>query len=542
MEFIDHLEQSSVLAHDDAQRVRAACENTRLSPIETLLQLGLVDDDVLAEEQARFTDLPMANVHAFPGSLPEISELNLQWLERKNVLPVEVNTDSAAIVASDWTDDNLIKSLEFALDRSVMRLIASASDIQDHWAKVMPESEALAEQDFSQSDAERFADMDSEAPVIRLVDRMLTAAARQGASDVHVEPNDRHLMVRFRIDGRLREVEKHPASLAESIASRIKVMAALDISESRLPQDGRLRVTAAGRDVDVRVSTSPVTHGESIVLRLLGQSQISLDIKTLGIRPRALSLLLDALARPHGIILVTGPTGSGKTTTLYAALSHLRRPDVKILSVEDPVEIVLDGVNQVQVQPEIDLDYARTLRAFLRQDPDILMVGEIRDKETADISLRAALTGHLVLSTLHTNSALGAFTRLEDIGIEPFLAASTVIATAAQRLVRTLCRSCAQPVPITEGQKILFAEHGIAAIEKHFVAQGCSECSHSGFQGRAPLFEIIAVDDDLRTNIRDGHAENHSVEKCETLFGHGLALVAEGKTSLDEVTRVVQSA
>jgi general secretion pathway protein E len=275
-----------------------------------------------------------------------------------------------------------------------------------------------------------------------LVQRVLADAVRRRASDIHIEPMAGHVSVRNRIDGALMEVEQLPAALASPVASRIKIIASLDIAESRLPQDGRLRISVGGRDVDVRVATSPIAHGESIVLRLLGRSEVALDLDTLGIAPDLLERLKLLLDLPHGMILVTGPTGSGKTTTLYAALERLRRPEVKILTVEDPVEILIDGINQVQVRPDIDLDYAATLRAFLRQDPDILMVGEIRDRDTADIAMRAALTGHLVLSTLHTNSALGAFTRLRDIGIEPFLTASTVVASLAQRLVRKLCTHC----------------------------------------------------------------------------------------------------
>jgi general secretion pathway protein E len=265
----------------------------------------------------------------------------------------------------------------------------------------------------------------------------------------------------FRIDGRLVEAERLPLQLAQPIASRIKVMAALDIAETRLPQDGRIRLTSRGRDIDVCVSTSPTAFGESIVLRLLGQSAVPLDLERLGLPAAAHDKLLRALDRPHGIILLTGPTGSGKTTTLYAALSRLRRPEVKILTVEDPVEVLLEGVNQVQVRPEIGLSYADTLRAFLRQDPDILMIGEIRDKETAEIALRAALTGHLVLSTLHTNSTLGAFTRLTDIGIEPYLAASTVNAVIAQRLIRTLCTECVAQRPLQSDEAIEFQRAGL---------------------------------------------------------------------------------
>lgn len=391
-------------------------------------------------------------------------------------------------------------------------------------------------------DIARLLEDDSEAPVIRLVQRVLVNAVNRRASDIHIEPMARHLSVRYRIDGRLQEVERHPDAFAGPIASRIKVMAGLDIAESRLPQDGRLRFTVRGREVDVRVSTSPISHGESIVLRLLGRSEVPLDLEKLGLPPTALEKLNRALDRPHGIILLTGPTGSGKSTTLYAAISRLRRPEVKILTVEDPVEVLVEGVNQVQVRPDIGLTYAATLRAFLRQDPDILMIGEIRDRETADIALRSALTGHLVLSTLHTNSALGAFTRLVDIGVEPYLTASTVIATIAQRLVRSLCKECRQERPLTLNEHRHFTAIGFTPPGTIFDPAGCPSCLQTGYSGRIPLIEIVEVDDALRERIRDNslREESHHGPFSETLAGHGLTLVAAGRTTLAEVTRAVE--
>jgi general secretion pathway protein E len=384
----------------------------------------------------------------------------------------------------------------------------------------------------------------TDSPIVSLVERLLVQAARQHVSDIHIEPMEQSLSIRYRIDGQLVEVERHPASLAQSVATRVKVMASLDIAESRLPQDGRLQVQFQGRAVDVRVATTPIAFGESIVLRILGRTEVPLDLDRLGLGVASVETLKQALARPHGIALITGPTGSGKTTTLYAALSRLRRPEVKILTVEDPIEVLLEGVNQVQVRPDIHLDYPRTLRAFLRQDPDILMVGEIRDGETAEIAMRAALTGHLVLSTLHTNTAIGAFTRLRDIGVEPYLTASTVVATAAQRLVRTLCLGCSTSRPLTPSELALFVNHGLIAPDTVPVPQGCPTCQSKGYKGRQPVMEIIAVDDRLREAIRDGTFErqNDWVAPSQSLLGQGLALVAAGRTTLEELQRAIGAA
>jgi general secretion pathway protein E len=393
-------------------------------------------------------------------------------------------------------------------------------------------------------DIERLLDDGSEAPIIRLVHRLIADAAQRRASDIHIEPMARFVAVRYRVDGRLVEIERLADGLAGPIVRRIKVMAALDIAESRLPQDGRLRATVRGRDIDVRVSTSPTAWGESIVLRLLARTEVPLDLEQLGLPTAALTKLVRALERPHGIILLTGPTGSGKTTTLYAALNRLRRPEVKILTVEDPVEILLEGINQVQVRPEIELSYAATLRAFLRQDPDILMIGEIRDHETAEIAMRAALTGHLVLSTLHTNSAIGAFTRLADIGIEPFLTASTVIATVAQRLIRALCETCREARPTAQSELRMFAAAGLIGPAILYEPAGCSACQQTGFRGRMPLIEVLEVDEPLREHIRGGIVESATDARPpqETLYGHGLMLVAAGRTSLGEIQRAVHLA
>jgi general secretion pathway protein E len=514
----------------------------------TLVRLGMVPEIDLVEAQAAATGLPVIARSAFPETPLALDDINPRFLARHAVAPVAFDDGRLTLAMADAEDEEALAGIAFATGAGeLVRVLATFSDIE----------EAIGAQRFdvdeigpmvglggagTSDDIERLAEGESDAPVIRLVQRLLANAVNRRASDVHIEPMARSVAVRYRIDGRLVEVERHPDSIAGPIASRIKVMAGLDIAESRLPQDGRLRLTVAGRDVDVRVSTSPIAHGESIVLRLLGRSEVPLDLERLGLPEVALARLCHALDRPHGIILLTGPTGSGKTTTLYAAINRLRRPDVKILTVEDPVEVLLEGVNQVQVRPEIDLSYAATLRAFLRQDPDILMIGEIRDEETAEIALRAALTGHLVLSTLHTNSAIGAFTRLADIGIEPYLTASTVIAAIAQRLIRALCATCRTSRPPDRAERALFEKAGMNPPALIHEPAGCATCAETGYRGRLPLIEILEVDETIREHIRAGDVESFVDERpaLDTLLGHGLSLVAEGRTSLAEVERAVQ--
>ena len=512
---------------------------------QTLSHLGLLADSDIAQSLAHATGAPVLSRDRLQPDPTLLERLNPAWLSRYSAVPLGYDGEKLSLALADPTDSDRIAALEFATGATASDLsIATFGDIADLLSGLtaQPDADPASAFDLPQTsdDLDRISDATSEAPVIRLVHRLLIEAVNRRASDVHIEPMARHVTVRYRIDGRLIEVEQLPDGLALPVASRIKIMAGLDIAESRLPQDGRLRLTVRGRDVDVRVATSPIAHGESIVLRLLGRSEVPLDLAGLGIAPDILERLHSLLDRPHGMILVTGPTGSGKTTTLYAALDRLRRPEVKILTVEDPVEVVMEGVNQVQVRPEIDLDYAATLRAFLRQDPDILMIGEIRDRDTADIAMRAALTGHLVLSTLHTNSALGAFTRLRDIGIEPFLTASTVIATMAQRLVRRLCPSCAITRAPSPSESRLFVQHGLVPPETVHDPLGCEACGGTGWRGRHLVTELVEVDEPLRAAIRDDCVEALARQPMvDSLAGHGLSLVAAGTTSLDEVRRVI---
>jgi general secretion pathway protein E len=384
---------------------------------------------------------------------------------------------------------------------------------------------------------------ENDAPIIRLINALLTQAVREGASDVHLEIFESRALVRYRVDGALRDVVEPRRGLHPAMVSRIKVMASLDIAEKRLPQDGRIALRIAGRAIDVRVSTIPTANGERVVLRLLDKQAGRLTLDALGMSAAARDAVDEMIQAPHGIFLVTGPTGSGKTTTLYSALSRLDRKTRNILTVEDPVEYELDGVGQTQVNPRIEMTFARALRAILRQDPDVVMIGEIRDLETAQIAVQASLTGHLVLATLHTNDAPGAVTRLLDMGIEPYLLASTLNGVLAQRLVRRLCVECRAPYEPEAPERSLL---GSQAPERLYRAVGCGACNFTGYRGRTGIYELMPVDDDMRKLVHDQAAERllreHAVAGgMVRLREDGLRWVREGATSLDEVQRVTRT-
>ena len=385
---------------------------------------------------------------------------------------------------------------------------------------------------------------DDEAPIIRLVNSILAQAVKEKASDIHIEPFEKGITVRFRKDGVLHEVLEVPKRMQSSICSRIKIMGTLDIAEKRRPQDGRIRIRIAGRDVDIRLSTIPIAFGESLVLRLLDKSATLLDLTDLGLLGKDREKMEYMIRRPHGIILVTGPTGSGKTTTLYAGLSEINSPDKKILTIEDPIEYQLQGINQMQVNSKIDVTFASALRAFLRQDPDVILVGEMRDLETVEIAVQASLTGHLVFSTVHTNDAPSTFTRLTDMGVEPFLIASSVIAVQAQRLVRVLCRTCKEPY---QASPIQLRQLGIAdgKMQTLYAPKGCGDCSGLGYAGRKGIFEMLAVTDGIRDLVM-AKANASEIRRAalkegmSTLRGDGARKVLEGLTSIEEVLRVTQ--
>ena len=392
-------------------------------------------------------------------------------------------------------------------------------------------------------------DSQDDAPIIRLINALLSEAIRLNASDIHIETFERRLVVRFRVDGELKEIISPKRQLASLLVSRIKVMAKLDIAEKRVPQDGRISLRLAGREVDVRVSTLPSSFGERVVMRLLDKQAGHLNMTYLGLSDNDYHELKRLIHRPHGIILVTGPTGSGKTTTLYAALTDLNDQTRNILTAEDPIEFQLDGIGQTQVNNKVDMTFAKSLRAMLRQDPDVVMVGEIRDLETAEIAVQASLTGHLVLSTLHTNTAIGAVTRLQDMGVEPFLLSSSLIGVVAQRLVRTLCSHCHTWQAADSEQAKLFDEIGInnhagAAPIKLPKPVGCDKCNQSGFKGRTAIYEVVPVDDALRRMIHGNAAEyeleSYARQKTPSIRADGLRKVIAGSTTLEEVLRVTK--
>jgi general secretion pathway protein E len=521
---------------------------------EILLKLGFVSDRDLAEAHAEIDKLPVVRSEAFPQEPLFENLLSADFLINAKALPIREEGTGVLVAMADPSDTFTAEAIASAIGRPVHKAVAPATELEaalqrlygnaaSSMAQIVQE---LGEEEGGEGeDIARLRDLASEAPVIRLVSLLLSRAAELRASDIHIEPFEKSLKVRYRIDGILEEVESPPQQLAAAVISRIKIMANLNIAERRLPQDGRIKVRIAGKEIDLRVSTLPTLHGESVVLRLLDKGGVTLDFDALGFSGHDLDMLLPALERPHGIVLVTGPTGSGKTTTLYTALSHLNTPDKKILTVEDPVEYVLEGINQIQTKSQIGLTFARALRSILRQDPDIIMIGEIRDLETAQIAVQAALTGHLVLSTLHTNNAVQTLTRLVDMGVEDYLLTATINAIMAQRLVRRLCRHCVhrEPVPEELFERLQLQRFG---AQDHTLPRpgGCPMCGN-GYHGRLCLTEIVPMTEELGRLLlrRAGTAELSEAARhagMRGMFDDGLEKVVGGLTTLDEVVRVTQ--
>ncbi len=434
-------------------------------------------------------------------------------------------------------------TLERVLNDSINRVYEQGKDVV---SEDMNDGSGLSDMGFTEP--QDLIEAEDEAPIIKFINTLLFQAVREHASDIHIECFEKEVLVRFRKDGILHDVTKVPKTVQSSVISRVKIMSELDIAERRKPQDGSIRLKIGGRDIDVRVSTVPTSWGESVVMRLLYRSSVLMSFEQLGLEGKKLKLLESLARRPHGIILVTGPTGSGKTTSLYAALQRINLPDKKIITIEDPVEYQIQGINQIQVNTKVDLTFANGLRSILRQDPDVILVGEIRDRETADISMNASLTGHLVFSTLHTNDSVSAVTRLADMGVEPFLIASTLSAVVAQRLVRILCTQCKeQYVPLDGELTRIGLARGFCPEGKIYRARGCHECMETGFSGRIAIFEILLIDDELKNAVLINPDSNTLKEKAlrnglVTLRMDGADKVAKGITSIDEVLRVTEEA
>ena len=478
--------------------------------------------------------------------------VSVNFLKQAHVLPLAETEDGLAVAMADPLDRYTVGAMQLFAGKPVQTWVAAPGDVEAAIERLYGRGGSIGEivqavdpANFgAEDDVRRLRDLASEAPVVRIVSRLITKAVEARASDIHIEPFEQTLRVRYRIDGALRDAEAPPPQLGAAIISRIKIMARLDIAERRLPQDGRIKVAVRGKDIDLRVATIPAMHGEAVVLRVLDRSSVTLDFIALGFEAEALELYREALARPNGIILVTGPTGSGKTTTLYTSLIELNTPDRKILTVEDPIEYQLHGINQVQIKPQIGLSFAAILRSMLRHDPDVIMVGEIRDLETAQIAIQAALTGHLVLSTLHTNNAAGTLTRLLDMGVEDYLMTSTLNAIVAQRLVRQLCRHCREayaPLPELLEQLGLDPRQEIA----FWRPTGCARCAGTGYYGRISINEVLVMSDPVRRQLLQ-HAEATELQRTalaagmRVMFQDGMGKVLAGMTTVEEVLRVTR--
>lgn len=487
-----------------------------------------------------------------------VQQVPISFAKQHRVLPLTVTEDGVIAAMSDPTDTEALDDLSLLLHERPLPVIALEETIQEAINRVYDRATGLAHEAAAQlhTDEESEDDLDAidliddassdDAPIIRFVNALLRDAVKARASDIHVEAYERSVVVRNRIDGILYKKVEVPKQAQSPIIARVKIMAGLNIAEKRLPQDGRIRRKIAGKDIDVRVSTVPTSHGERVVMRILDRSNTLLSLDDLGFSTQNKDNIEGLITRPHGIILVSGPTGSGKTTTLYAALSRINSPDINILTVEDPVEYQLPGVGQMQVQSRIDLTFANGLRAFLRQDPDVIMVGEIRDRETAEIAIQASLTGHLVLSTVHTNDAPGAVTRLVDMGVEPFLVSSTLIGVLAQRLVRNLCPKCKEPyTPNAEQLAELNLRPGPEPVT-FYREVGCPDCLETGYRGRSGIYELLMVDDEVRRlilkNVDAGTIKKHATQNSgmRTLLADGVRKVLAGQTTPEEILRVAK--
>lgn len=550
-QILDLLLESGELTEQSLDRGRRAAHMNGERIDLVLNKLGLISDETLVAAWAALTGFPIAGKDKFPDE-PVLAEiLKGSYLLYARVLPLGFESDTLELALMDPLDDFSVRAIQAKTGKQVKRYLARPGELmvalEQLYDRKQPASfdgEIVSDSAFA-TDIELLRDQASDAPVIRLVSAIIDKAIEQRASDIHITAERGNTRIRYRLDGMLHDMQAPPPQFHAAIVSRLKIMAGMDIAEQRLPQDGRIRIVWRGREVDLRIATMPHLHGEGVVLRILDRSSIALDLPSLGFSEATVSSLQQVLRQPHGIFLVTGPTGSGKTTTLYAALKMLTDPNKNILTVEDPIEYQLDGITQIQVDQKIGLDFARVLRSVLRQDPDTIMVGEIRDRETAAIANQAALTGHFVLATLHTNTAVSALPRLVDMGVEPYLLASTLRATMAQRLVRRLCRHCRNET-FTNGLEF----RAISDIPSNgfscFEPMGCQACQGTGYVGRSALTEFAPITAALRAGLLR-HADEKELaeiatsEGLETMWHDGLTKVLSGDTSIAEVMRIMGS-
>ena len=534
------------------ERGRRASEESGVRVDTILLQLGLVSERGLADSYAELLGLPVAAADRYPEEpiLPE--QLSQRFLRDVRALPLGLEHGQLLVALADPLDAFAPSAIAAATGLAVQPIIAVPIELEAAFDRLYPrEGEAPAHGDDEapmEEDAERLKDLASEAPVIRLVNQIIFRAVETRASDIHIEPFEDRLRVRYRYDGVLHEMESPGPRLIPAIISRIKIMARLDIAERRLPQDGRIKLAVRGQEIDFRVSTIPSLHGETVVLRVLDRNAVTFDYEKLGLAPQVVARVDEMLALPNGIVLVTGPTGSGKTTTLYTGLLTLNAVTRKVVTVEDPIEYQLRGINQIQIKPQIGLTFAALLRSILRQDPDVIMVGEIRDLETAQIAVQAALTGHLVLSTLHTNSAAAAITRLRDMGVEDYLMTAVLRGVMGQRLVRRLCDDCkveqlAAPELVARFRLDTRTERRPITL---FHPVGCPNCRNTGYRGRQAIAEFLAPDAEIERLIF-ARTDHSAIERAAvaggmiTMFDAGLDAALAGTTTIEEVARSIRS-
>ena len=542
-----------VLTQDVLRDALRSAKEKRVKLGETLVAMGAASPEEVLRALAVQNGLPFLTAEELPSAPPIVKNLSPKYLRQYVACPIALDGTTVTVATADPSNPLLLDDLRQMIGGRIALCVAPAPAILDAIERAYGASTALqkivegmgpSEGSETEEDINQLRDMAFEAPVVRLVNLLIEEAVAAEASDIHVEPSEERLRVRYRLDGILYDRESPPRKLQAALTSRIKLMAEMNIAERRLPQDGRIRVTAGGRRVDIRVSTVPTIHGESLVMRLLDRSSVFLPFDRLGFSPAVAESYQALIRRPHGILLVTGPTGSGKTTTLYAALDKINSPDKKIITIEDPVEYQLAGVNQIPVRPKIGLTFAAGLRHIVRQDPDVIMVGEIRDLETAEISIQAALTGHLVLSTLHTNDAPSAIARLQDMGAEPYLVASVLNCVLAQRLVRRVCATCRAPYE-PEARDLLAIGVADATGVELFRGKGCEDCRGTGYRGRVGIYELFVITEDARGLILSkrpsGEIRRHAIERgMVSLRDDGWAKARAGITTVEEILRVTQ--
>jgi general secretion pathway protein E len=557
--FISFLMEKGLIQKEDLERALPPNQAIgNLSVEEQIINTGLLSPEQFRSAAEEFFGAPFASQGDFPTEPVLFDHLSTQFMKESKFIPSRLTDNTLTVIMSNPLDFYTIDAIRLATQYEVHVLTGRENEILEaiersygvgatSMEKIIEDTETVPEyREEHEDNVDHLRGMASEGPVIRLVNLIITRAIELRASDIHFEPYEEHFRVRYRIDGVLHDVESPPKRLQAAIVSRVKIMAKLNIAERRLPQDGRIMLRVKGKEIDFRVSSIPTIYGESIVLRILDKSSIVLDIEKLGFPEDTMDGFKDLIQRPHGIILVTGPTGSGKTTTLYCALEKINSPEKKIITVEDPVEYQLRGINQIQVKPAIGLTFANSLRSIVRQDPDVILIGEIRDAETAEIAIHSALTGHLVLTTLHTNDAPSAITRLIDMGTEDYLLSSTVIGILAQRLVRVVCPFCQEPYSPSPAvlKEMKLSSADLAGLKISEV-KGCEKCSNTGYWGRTGIFEFLRMTDEIQRLIlgkKDSNIIKEAARKngLRTLREDGWLKVKQGITTISEVLRVTQ--